>query len=852
MARKNLGRIAIAGATAAFVLLAFFPALLPFHRVLFVLYFVYLVLVPGLLLSRKIVPWANGYLRVASSFAFGTALAFVVLFFIALLDADIRLVRIIIPGIVLLLLLLKHPPVETNGVEPRTDARARRAVPALLAVLIAIAGVLILKTGDPLIFTSDSPDHIAHIRTISATHEAFPERFYYPEGGVLTRDIRKGMIHALWGAINSLTGFTDAAAIWPVIGFIGSAFMLVSLCCAGIALFGSVATGLVAAALCIFFYGGGLTGYQLFSNAAGHSFGKAFYVLAFAYLPRCLSAPRPGCFALVALSLLAATGTHIAFLAFAMFIIAVFSLSSVVRAAEAERLTLLTRRIPFLLGAAILPSVPYLILRYARDYAPNNPLHTEIQGVLFFTKHLYVMNPIIFFREAGPLGALALAAVIVLWKRARQDKTMTLLFHGIVAIYLLLFVPFWYPFLLGKLTYLLLRFEFAVPSMLIAALLLRELWEKLRRRNPNLAVAPALIGGAAAVVLLGVPLARTPSDFAYGARAMNNLRVESFRNLGDLFDFLNRNVPPGSVVASDPVTSFGIPAFTDDYAICPFDQHSTPNDSTAVERIVDCRKLFSPGSSASGIHDICTKYGADYLAVNGRIPPYVQTMYWKPDGTAAEALAGKLRASTDLFSVVYEREGVLVARLEVCPSGGAVDDTGALLGCLGDSVDAGTASRLAPSGIPEIRILGAAPDRKEAARGDTVQVDVAWVAERQAPLRSYVAFLRFDTDFPKGDLYAKWLGKPYRKALERRVGQRFRFRADFQPFAGIMPPDAWPLLHEVHERVRVAIPRDVFPGAYTISLRLASKSQYPNYVLGDILTDDDFYGGAAVAEIQVR
>ncbi len=203
-----------------------------------------------------------------------------------------------------------------------------------------------------------------------------------------------------------------------------------------------------------------------------------------------------------------------------------FSLSSLVTAAKDERRGLLTRRIPFLFAAAILPSLPYLLLRYMRDYAPNNPIHTHVQGALFFTKHLYVMNPIVFFEAAGPLGALALVSVFILWKSARLERNLKLLLHGIIAIYLLLFIPFWYPFLLEKMSYLLLRFEFAVPSMIVCAYLLGELWKKLRGRNPGLGRIPAVVGIAAAAILLAPPIVKTASGFAYGEAIANRLQAE--------------------------------------------------------------------------------------------------------------------------------------------------------------------------------------------------------------------------------------------------------------------------------------------------------------------------------------
>jgi hypothetical protein len=853
MSKQHLERIAALAGTVLFAVLGLFPRLAPFHRVLFSFFFLYLVMLPGWLFSRRFMPWTRGTLLVAASFTCGTALSFVMLLVVALAGGDIRLVGIVTPVLVIALMLARPRGDDAGGppLEPAV-AREGRVAPALLGALVVIIAALILGRGDPLTYTSDSPDHIAYIRAVSVTHHVFPERFYYADGGTLTRDIRKGMIHALWGTINALTGSVDAASVWPIVSIIGSVFLVISIYCAGLLLFGSAAVGLVAAVLTVLLYGGGLSGHQLIYNAGGYSFGKSLYVLAIAFVARYLTSPRPGALAFIALSLFAATGTHIMHLVAALFIVAVFSLSSLLASAGEERRKMLARRIPILFAAAVVPNLPYLILRYVRAYAPNNAIHTQVQGVLFFTKQLYVMNPVVFFQAAGPLGALALFSVFILWKRARLERNLRLLLSGVIAVYLLLFVPLWYPFLQEKMSYLLLRFEFAVPSMIVCAYLLRELWKKLRGTNPELGRFSTIFGIAAVVVLFAVPLARDVSGFAYGPSDRGRLRAESYRNLDDLFAFIDRDCPPGSVIASDPITSYGIPAFTDAYVICPFDQHAIPNDSTAVDRITACRRLFRPDVSMSAIQEILATYGARYLVVDGRIPADVGTMYWKPDRDAALALSTRIQAPGSPFEILYERGGVTLAKLVDRPADAGIDrGTGQAPGAA-DSLDAAAADRLISSGIPGIRIEKALPERTLTAPGDTVGVDITWVATERCPLSSYVAYLRFETDFPKGVLYRPAWGKPYRKIIEKVKGHRYRFRIDFQPFGGIVPPDTWPLLREMHDRVRVRIPRDVSPGIYTMYLKMADRPQYPNYVLKDILTDNDFWRGAPTATIRVR
>lgn len=841
--------------TAAFLVLNFFNHVMPSHRFLFICFFLYIVMLPGYLATLRIAPWTKGTLRVLSSFIFGTAISFVVLFMAALFRLDIRIIGILTPAIVIALALWGKFRQKTSAASAPgeyTDIPRDGWLPtAILVILIVAVSLMILLTGDPLTYTSDSADHIAYIRTVSRTYEAFPDQFYYHDGGILTRDIRKGMGQALWGALNALTGYRDTAPVWPLMSLISSIFMLLALFCAGLVLFRSTSIGLIASILFVLFSSGGLRGYGLVLGGTGYMFGKIFYVAVLAFLPLSIMSSKSRYLSLAVAAAFAATCAHIVHFAVILFIAAVLIVLNLITQKSADRRDRFRRGL-FVVAMIMLVNAPYLVLRYIRDYAPGNPLHTQVQGVLFLTEKLYVLNPLVFVEAAGPLGILSLCALFVLWRKSRADEHLRFLLCGLIAICALLFNPLWFPYLLKRMTYLLIRFEFAVPSVIVCAYLFRELWTKMRRRNSELSPLSAVIGFVAAAALIVFPLVKTSSEIAFGERTMHRITEASYRNLTDLFGFIERECPPGSTIASDPITSFGIPAFTDQSVICPYDQHSTPNDSTAVERIRDCRKIFNPGSSLSEIRDILIKYGAGYLVVNGRIPPYVETMYWKPDRARANELSERLRDSTSSFRVIFDRAGITMAQLVASPTCEAIEPEAARLPFLGDSIDARTADRLPASGIPAIRIKGVRASRTEAARGDTIEIAITWVAAKRCPFSSYVAYLRFDTDFPKRAFYRESFGKPYRKLLEKYTGHRFRFRFDFQPLSGVVPPDTWPLMHEIRDTVYVPIPHDIAPGTYTLSCKMAEKPQFPNYVLKDILTDDDFYSGAAVTTLRVR
>jgi len=840
-------------ATAVYVLAILLRRQIPSQGLLFSAFFLYIVLLPGWLAARRLAPWATGALRTLLSFVIGSAISFVIIFAAAIFDIDLVLLGILAPVIVLGLAISKERAIqapEPGSTPPETPGLGRVHLAILIVILFAVAAAVIIG-GDPLLYTSDSADHLAYIRTISRTHEAFPEQFYYRDGGSLTRDVRKGMGQALWGALNLLTGRHDALPVWPLASFVSSAFAIISLVAAGLVLFRSAGIGIAAGILFVLFYDGGLRGYALAAAGAGYPLGRSFYVAALAYLPAALARERRGALAIAALASVAATMSHVAHFMVLVFVAAVFVAARLLPRDRGRRVETL-RRGAAVIGVLIAANAPYLVFRYTRDYAPANPLHTHLQGALVFTEKLYVLNPLVWVRLAGPLGLLSVVALFVLWRKGKSDENLRLLLWGVIATFALLFVPVWYPFLFRKLTYLLARFEFAVPSMLVCAYLLRELWMKARRERPELGPLAAGVAFIAACALLAHPLIRLPADFAYSPRAFRTIAPATYRNVADLYSFVERACPPGSVVASDPITSFGIPAFTDAFVVCPYDQHATPNDSTAERRIVDCRTIFNPWAPPGSAERVMETYGATHLVVNGRIPPSVETMYWKSDQAAARELIEKLRETPSPLRIVFEEDGVavaeLVARSEVAKPAGAPRP----LPFVGDPLDSKEASALPESGIPGIRIVDAAPVREAVTRGDTVTVRITWLAERRCPFAGYVAYLRFDTALPGRVSATAAFGKPGRKIVEALTRKRYRFRADYQPFGGVFPPDEWPLMREVRDRLVVAIPRDAAPGRYRLSLKLAEKTQYPNYVLTDMLADSDVYSGSAVGSILIQ
>ena len=842
--------------TVIFIFLCITAKYIPPYPLLFLFFFSYIVLLPGYLLSIRLLPGINGIFRLLVSFLIGISCLYIILFIFAVLRVDITFVKYILPIIVIILVSTDKFRATTSEGKPNDVGKIlyppHQRSKIVLFILIALTLAHILTLGDPFFYTSDSMDHMAYIRTISTSHEVFPDCFYYKNGEMLTRDIRKGVYHSVWGTINALTTRYEVHEIWPLISIIGSVFIILALFCSGQILFRSSAVGIISVILFLLFYRGTTRGYPLITINYPFPFGKIFFLISLSFLPYYLKTGKKGFIFLILASALAATWTHIAHILVIFFILVVFSASRFFDIRGNEKIVLIKRSL-ILAAFILLTNLPYLSLRYLRDYAPNNVIHTHSQGLLNFSQNFYILNPVVIFLVVGPLGLLSVLSIFIMWKLRHQNNNLKLLLHSVIAFYILILNPLWVPFIFKRISYLLLRFEFAAPSMIITAYLMHELWVKIRGKRSALSGIATAIGWIFLTFILGYSLVTLPSEYSrYWDKRIEGTKESTSLNLSDLYNVINKKIPRGNVIASDPITSYCIPAFTDQFVACPYDQHSTPNDSTALTRIIDCRTLYNPFTTIKDISEILNKYDADYLVINGRIPEYISTMYWNPDAEIAERISKRLQQSSDIFEIAYSENSLTLFRYNYDVAVQPEIDTPFFAPFVGDSIRIQDIHIMYESGKPSVRIKDFIQNREVVKRGDTLRAKIHWVADRRPPVKGYIVYIRFDTEFKKGPLYNKSYGKIYRKLYEKVSRRRYRFRVDHQPLNGIFPPDTWPILREIKDPVEIVIPRDISPGLYTVSVKLAERAQYPNYTLKEILTDKDFYSGVVVSQIIIE
>lgn len=837
---------------AVHYLLLGFAESIPGHQIIYLYFFAVMVMLPGLVSTGILFPGTRLYLRLMISMVLGTAHFFIFLILFSVLGLDISHISLVLP-LSLAALALYYAYGSFAGFELPADQPLKRPTVVILFLLLTFVSIITLVVKDPLLYTGDSPDNIAYIRAISRSHEVFPDEFMYKDGGMLTRDIRRGLLHGMWGAINVATSRVAVHPVWPLFSWIGSIFVLLGVFCFGMLLFRNQSIAVAAVLLYFFYHQGGLAGHQLIMHAYSFNFARSFLFLFFPFVMLFLRSRRGEFLLIAAISSFAAVGTHISYIMIMPFIAFVLWSTEWVQAGRGSRSRLVTRLFPLVIGSIVILNLPYLLIRYFRDYAPANEIHTHVHGVLFFTERLAVVNPIIFFQNTGYVMGAAFFAIFILWRTSRGDRYLRSLLVLVAAVYLLVYNPLWVPLIMDRITYLIVRFFAAAPAMLVVACLLRTLWLRARGRidSPS---RPATVAGWAIVLVLLLPgLIFNFRDFAYAGKHRRESERKSCLRLRDLYSAINDEIPGGRILASDPITSYCVPAFTDQYVVCTFDQHSTPNDSTAIERIIDCRDVYLPGDSCRRITGTLEKYGAGYVVLNGRIPRTVRSQYWGVDRDLAESAARELSGCGDLFERIYSRESLYLFEFAEIP---ALDAAAATVVpeerrrfAIGDFT--GDYDTLTHSGTEGIYIAGWEKEDVRVSRGDTLRIRVDWVAGAPVEPGTYVIYVRFDTDYDKGPLYGDAWGKVYRKVIEELRGERYRFRIDALPFGGVYPPDLWARGELLRQHIDVPVPRDISEGRYTVSVKLHDAPHYSNLRMSDLLRNEDFYDGPDLMRVKI-
>ncbi|MDD3643432.1 MAG: hypothetical protein PHQ19_08235, partial [Candidatus Krumholzibacteria bacterium] len=307
-------------------------------------------------------------------------------------------------------------------------------------------------------------------------------------------------------------------------------------------------------------------------------------------------------------------------------------------------------------------------------------------------------------------------------------------------------------------------------------------------------------------------------------------------------------LPARSVIASDPATSYLVSAFTDHFVVVTLDQHGSPSDSTVFERMARVRDLFDPRLPLEASAAWLTREQIDYILLDaGGFEAgdfFGVTAFLEPG-----AVLEKLRSRPDCLSESQRGDGMHL--FAVVRQWAAALDTAA-------SIRMPRECPRAQGDAPPMRSLGpftlARFETKAdtVSAGDTVAVEFCWTLD--APVGfglPYYWTLRFDSPFPRGALYGEWYGKQYRRLVERRNGEFYRFTASGRIASGTALPDVWPAGAQAAQSASFVLPRSVAPGVYTIRVCVEQRAYLPNRTPADYLRNEDSLWGEATATVTV-
>lgn len=717
-----------------------------------------------------------------------------------------------------------------------------RALPRAAGVAIVVAALLAglhgAQLGTPVSYGTDSPDHIGTVRRMLASGDAFPADAFFRDAGPAGADPRKGLWHPAVALVCVLS-HGDPLLVWRALAALLAPLFVLN--AAGLAAL--MGGGLAAAAGAwglLLTYGGGL-GTQYLREAVFAT--KLADQLALAAIAAVLVdlETRSARSRLAAVGLV--LGTVAAHVFGAIQFAVVFGALGVGLVLRDRGGSPALRRLTLTAFAGGALALPYLLWRALQSYAPSNIIHTEPQGLLELAPGLTIISFGSVWDWLGPAWLLFPVSLLA-WARASSRPVVLYLLTTTLAVGLLMFVPPVVALLQPKLGYLLMRFPWLLPSSAAVAFLtvaLRDAW-RAGRRLATVAIAVVLLAALAG------PLADAARAFTAPGRVREVERANSVERWADALAWMDRALPYGTVVLSDPATSYSVPMLTRHWVTALVDQHSSPNDPLALTRILDARDALDPYASWARTAQVVRRWGATAIALNGRWERAPELDYWAPDADWYDAARARLESAPAAFERVWEHD-----RFSVYAVHAAALDTlsgGERARPFLRTTRAGDGVQRLGAGLPELVSFRIAP--AAAAAGDTLAGCIEWRAPQPLSAGSYHVAIRFDAGLPPGTPSAPAaVSKLWRKFVEKLHHERYRFREDHLPVDGAYGVDRWRAGEVVRDTFRIEVPADVAPGAYVVKVTMTRTPHYPNLRLWDLTSDADVLDGLPVAALRV-
>lgn len=678
----------------------------------------------------------------------------------------------------------------------------------------------------------DGLDHVGYVRRILTDDALRP-------AGVLAlpfgenpspSDPRKGALHGVLALVCWIAD-TDAITVWrwlPAVMF--PAAVLAALAFNG-AFLNSPAARVAAAVLVLLSFNGNPF---RFAGASGHGESlAALWCWVLAALAVAGGAARTSW----GLWILLAAGGVMIHLGVAMHVLVLAAtVACLGRAWGIARRERMMMCISMLAGAAVA-----MALRHGDLGGGMNIIHSHTQGVLFVHDGWFVASPMDTLRRHGMLFLGGLVCVPVLAFAVRSRPAARAILAAAAIPFAVAFVPWIATLLYRQGSYMVFRALLFVPVYAAMVECARMLGDGVRRRDRRAWLA----GVPAALIWLLVFLRPVPGAIAndLGQRVSADDAAPS--NDAALIQAVAA-LPAGSVVLSDPATSYVLCAHTSHRFVAVHQQHGNPRDSFALERIRAVRDVLSPFATPDVAVAACRRFNVNYVVVNGSPPgePAEFLGVWQRE--MFPLAASRMVALDPSFAPVDTAGGAIIYRFHGAapvPHRWTIQDRPVALG----------APPLSPCQISAprdaFRVTGVSVSPERALPGDTLEVTIGYRRDAPVPFQfPVVMHLRFDHDVVAREFPGE---KQWRRYRDGREGKRSRFRHDFFPGHGVYEPDLWPVGFELCETFTAVVPREARRGRYRVEVSIEALTQVPNFHLRDLLFNRDHYSGIHCATLDV-
>jgi len=713
----------------------------------------------------------------------------------------------------------------------------------LLAAAFATLLAPLLFFQDPLTPIDDSLDHVASLSRRVAENAVFPRSDIYAFSRESGPDLRKGLFHGVAALVVRATGI-PVITLWNALPLVFSAWALLGVWAAARTLASERRAPVIALVLFLCTYDGGLGGAWL--TRMGHP-GRAIYGPFWAVwallLDPGLRAPRL-LWPILGFGLAA---IH-SYSAIQFAVTTAFFAALVLVAGRAElraSLRPIVAKVAWLLAGA----APYLAYRAIDSGGALDTIHTEPQGLFYWTNSLFTLNPHWILWGWGAAGILAVPAAIALLGRARSEPRAAFFASGMLGPVATIANPLAMPVVYRAIGYLGARFTWFTPHIFVLADLLAAAWRRARRgdalrgRGWLSLVFPAVVVVSLAVTLAGA----SPSLLA--RRHLGGPAASGFLAQRADFQAVDRAIPTPSVIVSDPATGYAIPALTRHWTVSASPQHTSPNDPDARARLRDTRRILSPYVGPAETVALLRQYGVGYVLLNDA-PAAAQLRYlWFVGRRCHDVSRAKFDASPELFEPILERGALRLYRLSETALEGPIPESGEPLAAAPFEDGAGRTGT--PAGISGYEFLGGSVRDARVHAGAILVAQTRWLKTQEGIEGNRHLVLRFDRRekslLPSDSPFARLA----RIASDARRGERTRARIDYVPGCGFLPPDDWPRGRVVRDESELAVPRGLAPGVYSVRVKLVETPFYPNASPADFFAPLGDRDGFLLGEVEV-